>query len=289
MEEFFQEIINIIPEWSPNLDLCQDSIANAEQIDKLRISLTKEISRLKFYLMEKTPQDRVLILEWVTNDLLIGYYETRLYIRRSHRSTSDKIRPIMLLLGETAMFVIMLGNTLQIKYREEFINDWKKRTSYFPFDFLFNSNTSIHTRKTIERSQSVSLSKELDTTISNIYFSNVYTEEEVETLFARLIDNNYFHSESDLAIWKCICGCFETSEPIKPINWIKTQEELAYLVSELFGDSDPTRFWAITKKAFTIKGKVPNTDTMKNTISKIKNDWKDKPAKFNKLKNILIL
>lgn len=112
------------------------------------------------------------------------------------------------------------------------------------------------------------------------------TKENLIVIFERLKENKYFDAEADIQTWLYICGVGGQKSP-RPLNWVNEQQLLANLVDVLFGDSDGQRLWIIAQKVFTVKGKQPNTDAMKNTISKIKNNWKDRPKKFDNLERLL--
>lgn len=66
----------------------------------------------------------------------------------------------------------------------------------------------------------------------------------------------------------------------------KTQIELAYMVRLIWQNTD-TRQWVICERVFTIKGRTPNTKTMKSELSKIDNDNKNRPKTFDKLDKLL--
>lgn len=121
------------------------------------------------------------------------------------------------------------------------------------------------------------------------HFNAAYTEEELKTLFERLTNNRYFHPDSDIETWYYICGLTGSNNQKNYITWATELDLLAYLVNSLFGDSDSGNLWAIAHEVFRIKGQKPGKTPMKNTISKLKNGWKDETEKFNKLKEILTL
>ncbi len=120
-----------------------------------------------------------------------------------------------------------------------------------------------------------------------IHFNSKETKENLKKIFEKLKKDGYLHSDSDLDTWLCVCGAINSNKQVQPLKWAKDQELLAHLVNEMFGDSDGTRLWVITKSVFLIKSKIPNTNTMKNTVSRIKNGWKDKPKKFDDLGSLL--
>lgn len=135
----------------------------------------------------------------------------------------------------------------------------------------------------------VNIPKELDIDDTARHFNSSYTKEQLEGIFEKLKKGAYLHAESLLNTWLYICGIPDSKEPIEPLKWTKDQDLLANLVNNLFGDSDGQRLWVITENVFTVKGKVPNTGTMKNVISRLKNEWKDKSTKFNELEELLKL
>ena len=104
--------------------------------------------------------------------------------------------------------------------------------------------------------------------------------------FENLVKEGYFLPETSLDDWLYIYGVAGKEPNKKPLEWKKTQIELAYMVRLIWQNTD-TRQWVICERVFTIKGKAPNTDTMKSTLSKIDNGNKDKPRTFDKLEKLL--
>lgn len=119
------------------------------------------------------------------------------------------------------------------------------------------------------------------------FFNSRETKVNLSAIFEKLKGDKYFDNDSDLDTWLCICGINTTQQNMDHLNWVKEQQLLAYLIDTLFGDTDSQRLWVITSKTFTVKGKSPNTNSMKNAISKIKKDWKSRPKSFDRLDKIL--
>lgn len=120
----------------------------------------------------------------------------------------------------------------------------------------------------------------------NSHFNATYTKDQLTTIFDRLIDGRYLHPDSVLDDWLIMCGAETSNEPTKQLNWMKVQNLLGWLVYSMF-QNDDTNYWAITEKVFTVKGKTPNTNSMKTDVSKIASGDKDKPKSFEELEELL--
>ncbi|MDD3078308.1 MAG: hypothetical protein PHH37_04270 [Paludibacter sp.] len=170
------------------------------------------------------------------------------------------------------------------------INSW---CDIEPKTRLSITNCIRSLRNVVQNQQTENSQMDINTTPTkltihdDIHFNSKETKENLKTIFEKLKKGGYLHSDSDLNAWLCVCGAVDGNEQVQPLKWAKDQELLAHLVNEMFGDSDGTRLWVITKSVFLIKSKIPNTDTMKNTVSRIKKGWKDKPKKFNDLDSLL--
>lgn len=104
--------------------------------------------------------------------------------------------------------------------------------------------------------------------------------------FERLVKGGYFPPETPLDDWLYIYGVSGKEPNKKPLNWLKTQEELAYMVYRIWLISD-RKIWAICEAVFTINGKKPNTRTMKSYMSSLNKNWKEKDEKLYKLDEVL--
>lgn len=111
-------------------------------------------------------------------------------------------------------------------------------------------------------------------------------EEKATRQFNNLVKGGYFPSETLLDDWLYIYGVQGKSPNKKPLDWQKTQKELAYMITRIWQNTD-TRKWAIGEKVFTIKGKKPNIKVMKSDLSSIDNDYKNRPRTFDALDEVL--
>lgn len=120
----------------------------------------------------------------------------------------------------------------------------------------------------------------------NISHYNKNDELKAKRQFENLVKEGYFSPETSLDDWFYIYGVDGKEPNKKPLEWKKTQIELAYMVRLIWQNTD-TRQWVICERVFTIKGKAPNTDTMKSELSKIDNENKNRPKTFDKLDKLL--
>jgi hypothetical protein len=75
----------------------------------------------------------------------------------------------------------------------------------------------------------------------------------------------------------------------KPLIWQKTVGLLAYCIDNLFADTDGKNLWEATANCFLWQGSPPNKNTMKNTVSKYRHEYKDKPKGYEQLDTIMSL
>ncbi len=94
--------------------------------------------------------------------------------------------------------------------------------------------------------------------------------------------DRYLSADTTAAAWLFVCKGTPTNEPVKPLNWLADQNELALLVDILF-----KTYWETAKACFRVKGKEPNIRAMATDRSNIKSGKKDEPKKHQKLLNIL--
>ncbi|MDR1973703.1 MAG: hypothetical protein LBQ31_03400 [Bacteroidales bacterium] len=110
----------------------------------------------------------------------------------------------------------------------------------------------------------------------SLHFTRDFTTDEQEKLFDGLINGGFLPKET---IYSHFCYVFsgtailDNEKPFEPLKWLKTAALLAYMIDTLFGDTN-TSHWKIACNCFTIGNKKPNIDTLKNAVSKHKNDWK---------------
>jgi hypothetical protein len=79
----------------------------------------------------------------------------------------------------------------------------------------------------------------------------------------------------------------DNETPFKPLEWQKSTALMAYLIDNLFSDTDPKCLWGTTARLFVYKGKAPNKDSLKSAVSKCKQDFRNKPKGYEILDDVL--
>lgn len=151
---FFNDLKALAPQRSINLNGGEgwSDFADKEKAQRARAGLKDEVERFMGYLMERQPDDRVTVLELITNEILVAYYDVRLAMKGLNNKEKDKGRPSMNALYEAITLVIAYANRLKINYSDEFLNSWEKRASYLPFWELIRSwQTCNQSKKQIDK------------------------------------------------------------------------------------------------------------------------------------------
>ena len=87
----------------------------------------REITRFKFYLLEREKEDRSILLESVTNKLLYAYFLSRNKVDK--KNPKDRNRLLMVIYEMIITSIITnISWDLKIKYSEELKKEWKART-----------------------------------------------------------------------------------------------------------------------------------------------------------------
>lgn len=134
--------------------------------------------------------------------------------------------------------------------------------------------------------QENSLEQEKKAEISQFY---AYRDENVyEQIFTALKSKGYLANDCPLEDWLYICGIKQYNQPKKPIEWIKLQNELMWVVATLFRPHNENDCWAIAESCFTIRGEKINRGTMITTYSKYTNKSVDElPLSIKKVQGII--
>jgi hypothetical protein len=122
------------------------------------------------------------------------------------------------------------------------------------------------------------------------YFTRAFSETEQKKLFDGLTNDGFLHKETTYSHFCFVFGGVaipENEKPFEPLIWQKTVGLLAYCIENLFADTDGKNLWEITEKCFLWKSNPPNKDTMKNTVTKYKNNNKEKPKGHDNIDNII--
>jgi hypothetical protein len=123
----------------------------------------------------------------------------------------------------------------------------------------------------------------------DFYFARLFTKAERDKLFDSLISGGFLPKETDFSDF---CSVFRTNKtgnekPSDRLVWQKSVGLLAYCIDTLFGDTNGSNLWEITANIFIWQGKPPNKDTMKNAVSKYKQNYKNKPKGYEEIDVII--
>lgn len=121
-----------------------------------------------------------------------------------------------------------------------------------------------------------------------LHFTRSFTDAEQKSLFDGLVSVGFIPKDTNINHFCFVFGGAETAD-FEPLQWMGTIALLAYFIDNCFSDTDGTTLWKITEGCFTVKGNKPNTDSLKNTVSKYKQDIKDKPKGYERIDDILRL
>jgi hypothetical protein len=123
------------------------------------------------------------------------------------------------------------------------------------------------------------------------HFTRHFTPDEQKKLYDGLIDGRFISKETIYSHFCHVLGILipDNEAPFEPLIWQKSVGLLAYCIDNLFSDTDGKNLWETTANCFLWKGKKPNKDTMKNTVSRYKTDTRQKPKGYETLDAIISL
>ena len=230
----------------------------------------KDIDRIKHI------QDRLIDLCWQEHEKgTVEYCFMRWF--RSAKSFSDRLDALLLTYG-IDLLELQKKSGIYIKPKCRSITDVAYYIGSYELAQHYIYTLPSHSKSDTDQ-------RNVYKSVENNTFHTGSDEGYLTSVFSKLKDNKYIDANTDVSTWLYICGKGNV-ETFTPINWMRKQQELAYLIDALFGDTD-RYFWEITQKVFRVKGRTPNTDSMKSFLSKIRNNWKDKPDEIDELKEIL--
>jgi hypothetical protein len=122
------------------------------------------------------------------------------------------------------------------------------------------------------------------------HFTRQFTPDEQKKLYEGLKNGCFLPQETICSHFYHVFGGTaipDNETPFKPLVWQKSVGLLAYCIDNLFSDTDGTNLWETTINCFLWKGNKPNKDTMKNTVSKYKQDYKEKPKGYEEIDTII--
>ena len=93
-----------------------------------------EVDRLELSLYDKSEENKQLIIENITSDLLHGYYQAREKVN-PHSSIDENRKNMNCFYEALSLVIFYLGEKLKFSYSEKYIESWEKRCkgNYFPF------------------------------------------------------------------------------------------------------------------------------------------------------------
>jgi hypothetical protein len=124
-------------------------------------------------------------------------------------------------------------------------------------------------------------------TTKPLHFTRSFTPVELKQVYKGLATGVYFPKSTNKKAFKYIFSGKGKPENFIPLEWQPDSIALlAYMIENLFADTDNTRKWKITEHCFRVKGEKPNINTLKKAISDIK-QYKDKPKGHDAIDSIL--
>ena len=125
---------------------------------------------------------------------------------------------------------------------------------------------------------------------SNVpHFNSPQSSEQLTEVFQNLKDGGFFDSNAKLEMWLYVCGVADLNNEFEPLNWVADKQLLGVLVTKLF-DNDKRQYWKVAQQVFIVGGDTITkevADGMKNSVSKIGNDWRNAPPQADQLRKII--
>lgn len=151
----------------------------------------REITRFKFYLLEREKEDRSILLESVTRKLLDAYFLKRNKV--NNKDPKDRNRLLMIMYEMIITSIITnIGWDLKIEYSEEFKKEWEVRTDegITVIDLL-----KMGKPHPFSANKKQTMPKELDT-------------KEARNLFKRIVELGYCKKDNSLYRWTATVSLF---------------------------------------------------------------------------------
>ena len=166
-EEIGEESQSEIDFFDPCLRL-QDELDDGSVVLYDDEDIYREITRFKFYLLEREKEDRSILLESVTNKLLYAYFLRRNKVNK--KNPKDRNRHLMLMYEMIITGIITnISWDLKIEYSKEFKKEWEARTDkgITVIDLL-----TMEMPHPFSANKKQTMPKELDTKEARELFSN---------------------------------------------------------------------------------------------------------------------
>lgn len=262
------------------------------EIDKRRKA---ELTTLLHNLYEDTPNEETANLfnyifsnintasEWVQTSIDDGYWED---VFESYKTPDEQIEAVckkyayLEWWAKTINCLLLcehksrpLAPIYKVHFNEYFINNTIQL-----FDYYHKTIIPQKALSEIKETPNKEISK------NNIHFNPSLNEKTAIAIFNELVEKGFLNSDSKLSLWIVACG-YVSPRFHDHLDWIGEVQALAYMIDKYIGKNDNNK-WEITKGLFTIKGKEPNINSMKNICSGVKNDGRDRPQIFDTIDDI---
>ena len=102
--------------------------------------INTETNRLEIQILQLPPENKPLIIENITNDLLVAYYTEREYVSKKG-AKADRGKMLAYYNALSSVITYICGKT-DFVYTDAFIKSWEIKTAgnYFPFGELMRTN-----------------------------------------------------------------------------------------------------------------------------------------------------
>lgn len=189
-EEIGEESQSEIDFFDPCLRL-QDDLDDGSVVLYDDEDIYREITRFKFYLLEREKEDRSILLESVTNKLLYAYFLRRNKVNK--KNPKDRNRHLMLMYEMIITSIITnISWDLKIEYSKEFKKEWEARTDKGITVIYLLTMEMPHP---FSANKKQTMPKELDT-------------KEARELFGKTVNLGYCKKDSSLYRWTATGGLF---------------------------------------------------------------------------------
>lgn len=102
--------------------------------------INTEMNRLEIQILQLPPENKPLIIENITDDLLVAYYTEREYVSKKG-AKADRGKMLAYYNALSSVITYICGKT-DFVYTDAFIKSWERKTAgnYFPFGELMRTN-----------------------------------------------------------------------------------------------------------------------------------------------------
>lgn len=104
-------------------------------VNKIREDIPIEVDKIISHLRALPDERKPLSLERTLNNLFLSYFSVDVDCRKLPKEERDTLRPIKNVIYEAiCLLMSRVKRELNINCSQQFINKWRGKVSYFPFD-----------------------------------------------------------------------------------------------------------------------------------------------------------